>query len=337
MTKRTPTTKDVALLWQMHKEGQLLLSPEFQRNSVWPNPAKAYLIDTILNDRPMPLFFLQRGRSAQSGKTAYSVIDGQQRLRAIFDFLDDRFPLSQSKGSTFFKKRFSELPANWQDRILDYDLIVDELSGYTDEDIRDIFVRMNRYVVKLSLQELRHAKSKGVFRDFVEEIAALPFWSAHNVFSRTQIARMRHVEYAAEIIILLAEGPQDKKASIDLYYGNYSSRFDQAKAIRSAVSGYTGWLESAVPDLKSRFVRKPVDLYGLLGAMHRLAESGQHVQRLKPAVFSQGLRRFEKALRSKAPSGEAARYIVAASRQTDNISPRLTRIEIMTKLIRGSI
>jgi hypothetical protein len=55
MTKRSPTTKAIGLLHQLFSNGQLTLAPEFQRNSVWPNAAKAYLIDTILNDRPIPL------------------------------------------------------------------------------------------------------------------------------------------------------------------------------------------------------------------------------------------------------------------------------------------
>ena len=50
-TKFSPTTKDIALLHQLQQSGQLKLQPEFQRNSVWPRAAKAYLIDTILLHR----------------------------------------------------------------------------------------------------------------------------------------------------------------------------------------------------------------------------------------------------------------------------------------------
>src|SRR6266508_6541666 len=107
MPKRSPTTKDVALLHQLFKAGQLTLGSEFQRNSVWPTAAKAYLIDTILSDRPIPLLFLQRMTSAQTGLPSYAVIDGQQRLRAIFDFLDDRFRLSQSPKKTSYYNRLN--------------------------------------------------------------------------------------------------------------------------------------------------------------------------------------------------------------------------------------
>ena len=138
MTRRVPTTKDIGLLKQLHDQGQLILAAEFQRNSVWPRSAKAYLIDTIINDRPIPLLFFQRVSSAQTGRPGYSVIDDQQRLRAIFEFLDDRFRLSQSdKKSNYYNKKFSELPHAVREAIESYDLATLELTGYDDADIKD--------------------------------------------------------------------------------------------------------------------------------------------------------------------------------------------------------
>src|SRR5580704_3793869 len=114
-TKFSPTTKDIALLRQLQQSDQLKLAPEFQRNSVWPRPAKAYLIDTILNDRPIPICFFGRATSPQTGRLSYKVIDGQQRLRAIFDYLADRFPLTESaKRERYYNKKFSELATDLQ-------------------------------------------------------------------------------------------------------------------------------------------------------------------------------------------------------------------------------
>ena len=145
--RASPTTKDIGLLHKLYKDGELELSPEYQRDSVWPRQAKAYLLDTVLNEKPIPLIFMMRTRSAQTGKGVYLVIDGQQRLRAIFDFLGDKFRLTETKGP-HARKKCSQLPPSVRDTILNYDLIVNELSGYSESDIRDIFVRMNKYVVK---------------------------------------------------------------------------------------------------------------------------------------------------------------------------------------------
>jgi hypothetical protein len=336
MAKRSPTTKDIALLHQLYKNGQLTLAAEFQRNAVWPRPAKAYLIDTILNDRPIPLLFFQRTTSAQTGLPTYTVIDGQQRLRTIFDFLDDDFRLTQSsRKSRYFNKRFGDLTPELQDHIRNYDLVVEELSGYTESDIRDMFVRINKYVVQLSPQEMRHAKGFGRFHDFVEKLGQLSFWKTHSVFSPKNLKRMRSVEFAAELTILLIEGPQDKKASVDLYYGRYKDKFPEATAVESRLKSYLGWITTALPDLSATRYRKPVDLYSLIGALDRVSDHGSHLPKINAASAGTRLLDFDKKTKMPSLTGDASRYVVGASRQTDNIIPRTTRIEILDRLLRG--
>jgi hypothetical protein len=336
--KRSPTTKSVSLLKQLYDEGQLQLAPPFQRNAVWPPAAKAYLIDTILHDQPVPLFFLQRTASAQSGRTGYTVIDGQQRLRAIFDFIDGRFRLTQSKRAAHKGRRFEKLTSADREHILNYDLIVEELSGYGLADIKDMFIRINRFVVKLSPQELRHAREDphGKFAAFVERIGKLDFWRSQGVFTTTQIKRMVPVEFAAELAILLIEGPQDKKESIDLYYGQFRKAFPLAQSVEARLGNYLSWISRAVPKLADTRFRKPVDLYALIGAVDRLAEM-HPISRTDPKRAGKALIAFDKATRAVEPDLTTARYLAAASRQTDNIAPRLTRIRTLEAVIRDAI
>jgi hypothetical protein len=336
MSKRSPTTKDVGLLEQLYRDGQIALAPEFQRNSVWPRPAKAYLIDTILNDRPIPIFFFGRATSPQTGRQSYTIIDGQQRLRAIFDYLADQFSLTESgKKERYYKKKFSALPTDLQEHIRNYDLVVEELSGYTDADIRDMFVRMNRYVVKLSPQELRHARAQGQFRDFVEKVASWDFWKANTVFSKHQLNRMKAVEFVAELTILLIEGPQDKKSAVDLYYRQYQKTLPFGSAVESKLRQYLKWVELALPNFSRTRYRKPVDLYALIGALDSESRGGKLLSKMSAQRAGEALVRLESQTRAKSPSGDAARYVVAASRQTDNVTPRRTRIEVISRAIHG--
>lgn len=333
MAKRSTTTKDIGLVHQLHESAQLRLAPEFQRNAVWPQAAKAYLIDTILSERPMPLFFFQRGRSAQTGKPVYAVVDGQQRLRAIFEFIEDRYSLTESKNRRWKGKKFSALAPALQDNLLNYDLTIEELTGYEEKEIRDVFVRMNKYVVKLSPQELRHARDQGRFYDFVEELAKLPFWQEQRVVTKGQMARMKAAEFSAELAILLIEGPQDKKTSLDLYYQEYQTRFPSAADVRNRLHRYTAWILAAMPTFKSTRFRKPTDLYSLIGAIDLVTRSGKHLSRLDPGVAGPILLDFERDTHRKHPSRLAAMYVAAASRQTDNIGPRNTRIETLALLL----
>jgi Protein of unknown function DUF262. len=333
-TKRTPTTKDIGLLKQLHDQGQLVLAPEFQRNSVWPRAAKAYLIDSVLNDRPIPLLFLERVSSAQTGRPGFAVIDGQQRLRAIFDYIEGRFRLTESdKKAPYYNQKYSDLDQTYRDAIDAYDLPVQELFGYTEEDIKDVFVRMNKYVVKLSPQELRHAKGTGEFRDFVESIGRWDFWKNNRIITGQQRKRMRAVEFAAELTILLIEGPQDKKSAIDLYYGEYKRSFPRGRWVEARLKQYIAWLAAALPDLPATRYRSATDFYSLIGALHQTSDSGVALNRIDPTSAGARLREFSRTTRRKNPTGEAARYLAAASRQTDNIQPRSTRIEILSAIL----
>ena len=333
--KQSITTRDIGLLLQLRDNEQLTLAPEFQRSAIWPRPAKAYLVDTVLAGRPIPLLFFARYINAQTGRTEYEVIDGQQRLRAIFEFIDNKFRLTESdESSEWHGKRWSELDTNLRRRILSYDFIVVELSGYADADIRDMFRRMNRYVVPLNAQEQRHAVASGVFKDFVEQIGSWPFWHQSRIFSRNAVGRRRADEFAAELVILLLEGPQDKKSTIDLYYVAYEDEFSLQDDIRRRLQNYIAFIDRGLPNLAIMQLRRPANFYALIGALDVVTDQGEFLDDLDVNRFQTALERFDDEIRSEDPGPVAARYLRAASRQTDNIAPREVRISILVSLIK---
>jgi hypothetical protein len=333
-SKRSTTTKDVALLLQLSDGDQLTLAPEFQRNAIWPRAAKAYLIDTILHDRPIPLLFFARTINAQTGRPEYEVIDGQQRLRAVFQFCDNRFRLTESPDEAPWRnKRWSDLSQEHRERILNYDFIIAELSGYADHDIRDMFRRMNRYVVPLNAQEQRHAVAAGIFKEFVEEVGSWKFWIDSRIFTENAAGRRRTDEFAAELAILLIEGPQDKKKTVDLYYTAYADEFPQIDNIRDRLLAYTRFIGSVLPDLRRMQLRRQANFYALVGALDSVTEQAETIQELDKEMLRDILEKFDRDIQSDAPTPMAARYVRAASRQTDNIAPRQIRIETLANLI----
>ena len=70
------------------KASTLILSPSFQRRSVWPAGAKSYLIDTIVRGLPIPIIFLREQKTdLDSLEPKREVVDGQQRIRTMLTFI----------------------------------------------------------------------------------------------------------------------------------------------------------------------------------------------------------------------------------------------------------
>src|SRR5438067_2182870 len=72
--------------WQ--RDGSLVLSPSFQRRPVWKPAAKSYFLDTVLRGLPAPVILVRERIELASQKTIREVVDGQQRLRTLFGYID---------------------------------------------------------------------------------------------------------------------------------------------------------------------------------------------------------------------------------------------------------
>jgi hypothetical protein len=145
---------------------------------------------------------------------------------------------------------------------------------------------------------------------------------------------MRAAEFAAEIAILLIEGgPQHQKIAIDLYYHRYSDGFPEGSAIETRLRTFTEWIDKALPDLKTHRYRRSNELYALIGALDVASKKGSLLSKLDPIAAGQKLQNFELETQSKSLRGTAARYVIAASKHTDDLDPRRTRIEILGSLL----
>src|SRR5208337_5348789 len=69
-----------------YKAGRLELRPPFQRKPVWSDKQRSSLVESILLDIPIPEVYIQVSQ-ADDGAERYGVVDGQQRLRTILQFV----------------------------------------------------------------------------------------------------------------------------------------------------------------------------------------------------------------------------------------------------------
>jgi len=216
------------------KAGSLILSPSFQRRSVWPAGAKSYLIDTIIRGLPIPIIFLRDQKTdLNSFEPKREVVDGQQRIRTLLAFIfpagiknynpaRDDFTLKSTHNKDLAGELFKDFPTEVQQHILDYQFSVHVLpSNVDDREVLQIFARMNATGIKLNPQELRNAAFFGEFKTSMYAISAeqLPRWRKWRVFTEAQISRMGEVEITSEFVQLMLKGVVGKtqKAIDNLY------------------------------------------------------------------------------------------------------------------------
>lgn len=164
-------TLEVASLRKRVERGGLILQPKFQRYEVWTDKIRSALIESILLELPIPTIYL-----AEEADGTFVVVDGQQRLSAIFKYMNNEYPL---KGLTALRQLngslFKQLPEDFQSKIEDRALEVTEIYKETDEAVRfQLFERLNRGSVKLNDQELRNCIYRGSYNDFVVRLARNP-------------------------------------------------------------------------------------------------------------------------------------------------------------------
>jgi len=162
----------VATLRDRYKKGRLDPQPHFQRYEVWTPQTNSRLVESLLLDLPIPIIYF-----AQEEDESTIVIDGQQRLMAIYRFLDNEYAL---KGLGPLKKglegkKFNQLPEQLQERIEQFQLSTVEILKESDPLVKfDMFERLNMGATKLNDQELRNCIYRGPFNDFLRDLASEP-------------------------------------------------------------------------------------------------------------------------------------------------------------------
>jgi uncharacterized protein with ParB-like and HNH nuclease domain len=233
------------LTWQ--KAGSLVLSPSFQRRPVWEPGAKSYLIDTVVRGLPMPIIFLREQKSdLKTFEPKREVVDGQQRIRTLVSYIApsfikdinpgrDIFTVKRSHNKELYGKKFSELPGDTQQAILDYEFSVHILPSSTDDrEVLEIFARMNATGVKLNDQELRNAKFFGEFKTSMFKISSeqLNKWRTWKIFTENNIARMEEVEITSEFAMLMLKGLTGKtQASISKIYNDKDAEYPECAEV----------------------------------------------------------------------------------------------------------
>ena len=347
MEKPSRAEYSAAEILDWAESNTLILTPKFQRRGVWQQGAKSFFIDTLLRQMPIPPIYIRLRQAKEKNRIIREVVDGQQRLAALTDFMRGEYALAKSLPSDWRGKTFEQLSKDEQTRIEKSTFATETFQGISDQEVLEVFSRLNTYSVPLNAQELRNGRYFGPFKQFAYETAHeyLEFWRTNRIFTERGIARMEEVELVSELVIAGLDGMQDKKNSIDDYYAKYDESFPNRDQCKTRFDRTMATISEAFTDAlaETEFHRSPLFYTLYTVAYHRLyGLPGIDLQRKSGAVKEFELQQLVAAVvflsdaieaykGGKEVSPKLVGFVSAAQRQTDNIKPRQTRFTTLYK------
>lgn len=319
--------------------GRLELRPSFQRKEVWNPAARIMLIDTILRQVPMPKMFLWN--DIRNDQTYRQVIDGQQRISAILSFLRNEFALDEPYNGEHAGLKFSDLPIAVKNQILQYKIDYNEAIGFTEDEVREVYSRVNKYSLPLNKQELRRADFPGRFLDLATDLSLNEYLDESRVFTVGQRRRMGDVEFVSEILAGMLEGPQDKKGDLDYFYARYAEwNADDEAATKAEFLAVLDdfqaiFVSDRFPLARTRFKQKS-DFYSLFLCVHEFHRSGNLLGDLDLDPLRGDLRLLDENIAPESEVDILSEYAIKCVSQANTIASRSWRKNFLMDILSGT-
>lgn len=345
--------KTVQDLINLYKNNQLNLKPGFQRSSVWHEPERRKLIDSILRNYPLPSIFFHR--RPEEGNIVYDVIDGKQRIESILKFT------GIMRGGRFWAK--SRLPEqetpewiDWntikrkklQHLIAGYKLQAIEVSGDLP-DIIDLFVKINSTGRALTKAEKQHAQYfNSAFLKKADQLAKKykSYLRSNGILSASQISRMKHVELICELMVSAdCEDVINKKTALDKVMESDALKGQRLEKAAQVTITALNRLRQVFPKLRQTRFRQLSDFYSLAVLLQKFEREGRILsdrRRNKLASdllihFSIGVdevSQLQKQAKGVKSGQELYReYLLTVREGTDEINHRRKREQILRGLL----
>jgi len=236
----TVESRPIKWILDEFRKGNLFVDDSFQRNYVWLTKDRISLIETILLGYSIPEIYLwETDTNPMTGDTRYSIIDGQQRIRTINQFVSGDLRLTDSglefKTASYRGKEFDPLDDNQKRDFWSYKVSVRFVNKHVSrEEIIKMFLRLNKTSNALNPQELRHAEFHGEFISASFQIASLHHWKEWSTFTDLEVRRMSDIQFASTLLIYIRSGFEDEttQSSINKFYDLFNEEYpDKAEDI----------------------------------------------------------------------------------------------------------
>mgnify|MGYP003394346189 CR=1 FL=1 len=332
------------------RDKRLVISPYFQRDLVWRELHKVDFIRTIRMGYPFPQIFISRGRINVDTMTSQAcVVDGQQRMNAIQDFLTDQLRVD---GSIF-----SDLSPSEKEQFLKYEVPVIDLDlAEDDPKIIDVFTRLNRtfyslskveklateyapsefmFVAKLLTNQLSLAPESddplskdpnvpGELYDWAksQNVSNFQKWLLeNNIFSNYEISRKAPLMFTLNLMATSIGGFFNRNDQSEIYLESYKENFIKKGTLVKSFEKVAKFLLDLDMDQNSYWFNK-ANAFSLFSFLH--SNSGK-LSTINKTKLKERLEAFEQRV--------PAKYALAAKEAVNNVRERSLRDEYISKLV----
>ena len=230
---------DLETLVKKIERSVIKLDPDYQRRHRWDDKTSSRLIESLILNIPIPIVYISQDVDVDldTEEYRYSVIDGQQRLTSIFNFLKNKFSLigletlSELNGC-FYK----DLPPFLIRRLEERTIKCLRIDSTIDGQVKiDIFERLNSGSVKLEPQELRNAVFGGKFNNLCKELSTNPDFrtllqiNLDTPDAHIRVKKMEDAELVLRFFTLINENYLNYKKSKDKGFTDFLSETMESK------------------------------------------------------------------------------------------------------------
>jgi hypothetical protein len=338
----------IAELVDWLKRRELVVNPEYQRGGgLWPTAAKSYFVDTILKEFPFPKVYFHERIDKDTKRPRREIVDGQQRLSTILEFVEGKFALGGNAGD-LEGKRFDQLSDDHQNSFYSYTVSVDVIRNAERNEILQMFRRMNAFTLPLNAAEKRHSEFFGEFKDWVNTVldeygSVLIDW---RIFTSRQVVRMADAEFVADLALAIEEGiVSTSPTKLRNIYKRYDRDFANRTIWSEQIKGAFSFVLNDLSALQNTYMTKPHIFLSLICSLihNRFGLVGAELATGLPAIGAYSpdpdralvlLERLAAAHEEK-DSSEFGEYVKAASEGGNRAAQRAVRVKWLCEALRG--
>ena len=264
MTKST-LPQGIRTLLKWYEKNTLRFTMPIQRaDGQWQSYQKSLLIHSILGDYLIPPIYLVKYKEAD--ETYYEALDGKQRVTSIFEFIEGQYQLHASTPSVLIdgeeyelaNKSFTELSDEVQDLILGFRFTIYVVEDATDEEIEELFARLNSSTPLTLIQKARTVMGTEL-AEWTREITQMDFFNKAISFTPAQMRRESELEVVLQSMLLIDAQYEDydykgiSMREVTKYCQSIRGNYDEGK--REWIYDIWGYLSEAFTE-KHKFLKK---------------------------------------------------------------------------------